>query len=63
MAGFDKLLDIMKQNRDIVINEERESLERCEQFRKGRRGDRVNCEFCDLRDDCDITWRRMGVCC
>ncbi len=60
MAGFEKLLDIRKQNEQIVIDEEREAIERCEQL-KGRR--ELNCDFCDLRNDCDITWRRMGVCC
>lgn len=58
--SFEKLLDIQRQNEQIAIDEEREALERCSQFR-GRR--ELNCDFCDLHDDCDITWRRMGVCC
>lgn len=62
MAGFDKILDIMKQNKQIAEDEEQKALERCEQFRQGKRGLEINCEFCDLKADCDITWRRMGVC-
>jgi|TARA_Y100000310_G_scaffold276879_1_gene294333 hypothetical protein len=58
MPGLEKIGDIIKQNRDI-LGEEAIAKANCCCCGGGHSKDKAHeCTFCD---DCDITWRRMGV--
>ena len=54
MGGFNRILEIQKENARIAEEEEQERLAKCAE---------LQCGSCSKFDDCDITWRRMGACC
>jgi|TARA_R100000501_G_C2570903_1_gene77808 hypothetical protein len=58
MAGLEKLADIIGQNKAILEEENAKKINCC-CCGFGHSTDAGHqCQFCD---DCDITWRRMGV--